>query len=297
MLEPAHARECLVERLGATRAPAFEWDALLGGKGSSLERLRRLGAPTPPGFCLTTLAFRHQLEHGTGGRAAPAVGRLPDEGARATLVSLLTDARLAPALAGELDAAMHDLAQEAGVDARYAVRSSALGEDSSAASFAGIHETVLGVTASEVPAAIGRCWASLWSERAMQYRGTRGMPTDGAMAVVVQVLVPADVSAVVFTRHPVTRRDDQILVNAARGLGEALVSGLVTPDEAVVDKPTLRPLSLVPVDGEAVVTDAELVELAGIAVWLEREFDRPLDIEAALAAGRWHVLQARPITA
>ena len=112
-------------------------------------------------------------------------------------------------------------------------------EDGAAASFAGLHDTELGLGAEDVVPAVLRCWASLWSDRAVAYRTRRGLALDGgAMAVVVQALVPAIAAAVAFTRHPVTGRSDQLLINSAPGLGEAMVSGLVTPDTIVVDKPS-----------------------------------------------------------
>jgi pyruvate,water dikinase len=286
----------LVEHLGTTAASEAEWDDLLGGKGSSLERLIRLGANTPPGFCVTTRAFHHQLASDSDSRDALAA--LPDEPARQGLLRALIEGPLAEPLGTELDLALTTLADGQGGGAvRLAVRSSAVGEDSQFASFAGIHETELDVAATEVPAAVRRCWASVWSERAVEYRSARGLPQDTAMAVVVQVLVPAEASAVVFTRHPVTGRDDQVVVNAISGLGEALVSGLVTPDELVLDKPTLRPVSVSTADGAAVLDDDQLHALGSLARDLEGIFGGPIDIEAALADGRWHVLQARPITA
>ncbi|HEX2142072.1 MAG TPA: PEP/pyruvate-binding domain-containing protein [Candidatus Limnocylindria bacterium] len=299
MLQPSDARDRLIEWLGATDAPASVLDELLGGKGASLERLLRMGAPTPPGFCLTTTAFRHQLDASAETDAvARAIAALPDEDARSTLVRLLTDAPLAPALASALEDCVRRLAsRNGGEEARFAVRSSAVGEDSRLASFAGVHETELGLTDAQVPGAIRRCWASLWSERAIQYRASRELPMDGAMAVVVQVLVPAEAAAVVFTRHPITQRDDQLLVNSVSGLGEALVSGIITPDELVLDKATLRAVSIVPANGQPVLADGELRELGTLALELEAAFRCPIDIEAALAGGKWHVLQARPITA
>lgn len=289
----------LIEWLGATQAPASAWDEVLGGKGASLERLLRLGAPTPAGFCVTTTAFRQQLEYGPeADAAARAIAALPDEGARTALVRLLTDAPLEPGLSAELDGALGRLADENGRDAaRFAVRSSAVGEDSQLASFAGIHETELELTSAHVQDALRRCWASLWSQRAVQYRGSRGLPMDGTMAVVVQLLVPAEAAAVVFTRHPVTQRDDQLLVNAVHGLGESLVSGTVTPDELVLDKATLDSVSSVPAGDRPVLGDTELRQLGSLALQLEDAFACAIDIEAALAGGRWHVLQARPITA
>ena len=294
-----------IEWLGATTAPPDDWDRLLGGKGASLERLLRMEAPTPPGFCLTTRAFRHHLEAGPrSGEVASAISRLPAPDARAILDRQLTEEPLAPPIGDDLEHSLLRLAEEnGGENARFAVRSSAIGEDGRTASFAGIHETELELTAREVPAAVRRCWASLWSARALHYREVRQLPLDGSMAVVVQVLVPADAAAVVFTRHPVTQRDDQLLVNAVRGLGESLVSGTVTPDEIVLDKASLALASLTrgdgigPAPGSTVLSDSQLRDLATLSLHLEEQFGRPIDIEAALAGERWFILQARPITA
>ena len=294
-----------IEWLGATTAPPDDWDGLLGGKGASLERLLRMEAPTPPGFCLTTRAFRHHLEAGPRSReVATAISALPDPDARAILDRHLTQEPLAPPIGDDLEQSVLRLAGENGGEgARFAVRSSAIGEDGRTASFAGIHETELELTTAEVPAAVRRCWASLWSERALQYRSVRQLPLDGSMAVVVQVLVAADAAAVVFTRHPVTQRGDQLLVNAVRGLGESLVSGIVTPDEIVLDKASLALESLTrgdgigPEAGGSVLNDQQLRDLAILSLHLEQQFGRPIDIEAALAGERWFILQARPITA
>ena len=146
---------------------------------------------------------------------------------------------VAAALAGPLERLAGLGLGEAGGPPLLAVRSSGVAEDGTAASFAGLHDTELGLTADEVAPAVLRCWASLWSERAIGYRARRGLALDGdAMAVVVQALVPARAAAIVFTRHPVSGRSDQLLINAAPGLGEAMVSGTVTPDTIVVDKAT-----------------------------------------------------------
>jgi pyruvate,water dikinase len=288
-----------IEWLGAATAPADDWDGLLGGKGASLERLLRMGAPTPPAFCLTTAAFRHHLTSGSRrADVAAAITALPDREAQATLIHRLVDEPLAPPIGDELEASVERLAAgNGGGAARFAVRSSAIGEDGRTASFAGIHETELELAAGEVAGAMRRCWASVWSERALQYRTSRQLPLDGSMAVVVQILVPADAAAVVFTRHPVTQRSDQLLVNAVRGLGESLVSGTATPDEIVIDKATLGVASLTRGDSDVVLTDGQLRGLAELSVQLEGHFGRPIDIEAALAHERWYILQARPITA
>ena len=150
-----------------------------------------------------------------------------------------------------------------------------------------------------MPSAVLRCWASLWSERAIGYRARRGLALDGdAMAVVVQALVPARAAAIVFTRHPVSGRSDQLLINAAPGLGEAMVSGMITPDTIVVSKANRRVAEFTPgesTEGPALDNDARDA-LVALSLDVERVFGAPVDIEAALADDGWYLLQARPIT-
>jgi rifampicin phosphotransferase len=255
----------------------------LGGKGASLDRLAGLGFRVPPGFCLTTDAFREQRS--AGGDLAEAVDSMVPT----------VDQALADAVA-QLVAT---LASDHAFEPRFAVRSSAVGEDGSAASYAGLHETELDVAPAAVAGAVQRCWASLWSPAAMAYRRRRELPADDAeMAVVVQALVPADAAAVVFTRHPVTGRDDQLVITAVRGLGDAMVAGTVTPDTYVIDRPTREVLTFEPGEdpaGRALDTDA-LRALVALCLDVEARFGQPVDIEAALAGGSWYLLQARPIT-
>ena len=183
--------------------------------------------------------------------------------------------------------------------ARLAVRSSAVAEDGAGASFAGLHDTELGLGADEVAPAVLRCWASLWSARAVAYRARRGLPADGgAMAVVIQALVPAEAAAVAFTRHPVTGRSDQILVNAVPGLGEAMVSGTVTPDTIVIDKASGAVVEFTVGDAPTgrALRDDVLDELVRLCLAVESAFGAAVDIEAAHAHDGWYLLQARPIT-
>jgi rifampicin phosphotransferase len=262
----------MIEWLGE----ATSGDDALGGKGASLDRLIRLGYRVPTGFCVTTAAFR----------SASGAGESLD-----------------PDLADALDAALGRLeaavAAVAGGPARLAVRSSAIGEDGTATSFAGLHETELDVAPADVPAAVRRCWASLASAPAAAYRARRGLSSDAAaMAVVVQALVPADAAAVVFTRHPVTGREDQLVITAARGLGDAMVAGTMTPDTLVIDRATKAVAEFAPGEGsgEPVLQGAALSELVDLSLAVERDFGRAVDIEAALAGEDWYLLQARPIT-
>ena len=301
-----------VEWLGELRSSA----EAVGGKAASLDRLVREGFLVPPGFCLTTAAFAAHLDDiGAQAPLREALDGLPDEGARRVVVELVRDSALPARLAAGVSNALQRLA-DAG-EATLAVRSSAIGEDGGTASYAGLHETELGLAADGVDAAIRRCWASLWSPEALAYRAHRGIPVNGAaMAVVVQALVPADAAAVAFTRHPVTGSDEDLVLTAVRGLGEPMVSGLATPDTIVVNRSSGEVTDFTAGDdGERllasggrvrreavaaagpVLSASQVDELVGLALSVERAFGAPVDIETAYARDRWYLLQARPITA
>lgn len=290
-------RESLVAWLGGTPGDATWGADVIGGKGASLDRLGKLGFRVPPGFCLTTAAFRAQL--------ASTVDTALEGGAGVDVAAVadgLATLPLTGAVAGPLADAIERLVVDvsaAGFQPRFAVRSSAVGEDGSAASYAGLHETELDVAPSDIDGAVRRCWASLWSPAAIAYRHRRDLSAaEAAMAVVVQALVPADASAVVFTRHPVTGRDDQIVLTAVRGLGDAMVSGTVTPDTYVVDKATRTVAQFEPGEdplGRALADDV-LLALVEMCLEVESRFGQPVDVEAAFAGGHWYLLQARPIT-
>jgi len=287
----------------------------VGGKAASLDRLARLGFLIPPGFCLTASAFAaHVAAIAERAPLADALAALPDEEARAMVVDLVRKSPAPPSVCAALESALGRLT-EAG-ETSLAVRSSAIGEDGQAASYAGLHDTELGLVAGDVEPAVRRCWSSLWSPAAVAYRMRRSLPLDGAaMAVVVQALVPADAAAVVFTRHPVTGRDDTLVINALRGLGEPMVSGTATPDTYVVDKASgeVRELVLGDAGERLVATDGGVMRradpatgpalgepvlrgLVSLSLEVERAFGAPIDIEAAFARDRWYLLQARPIT-
>jgi len=298
----AHASHDLVEWLDGSDVET----ARVGGKGASLNRLARAGFRIPPGFCLTTDAFTAQaavVAMADRVRSDPSL--LLDEATRTALVEGMLAGPLVPVVAESLTAPLDRLVGERfgasdGVGPPLlAVRSSGVTEDGAHASFAGLHDTELGLTAEEVVPAVLRCWASLWSDRAVAYRARRGLALDGgAMTVVVQALVPAQAAAVAFTRHPVTGRTDQVLITAVPGLGEAMVSGTVTPDTIVVDKAGGLIAEFTPGDFGAgpALDDGVLADLVGLCLAVERAFGAPVDIEAAHAADGWYLLQARPIT-
>jgi pyruvate,water dikinase len=274
----------LIAWLGAAPDPDS-----LGGKGASLDRLVRLGFRVPSGFCLTTSAFTAQL----------AALRREDPAWRDRLARTPLVEPVDRALAGAIDRLVAELRSIGIEQPRFAVRSSAIGEDGSVASYAGLHETELDLDAAAVAGAVTRCWASLWSPAALAYRQRRGLPVDdAAMAVVVQALVPADAAAVGFTRHPVTGRADQLVITAVRGLGDAMVSGTVTPDTYTIDRPTRATVGLE--RGEDPLGPSldprSLGELVELLLDVEARFGAPVDVEAARSGERWYLLQARPIT-
>jgi pyruvate,water dikinase len=231
--------------------------ARTGGKASTLARLRAAGFPVPEGFVVTA-----------------------DDGLNADLV-----------------ASLEDLERRAGPDARFAVRSSSRAEDSVAASFAGQYDTVLGVRgADEVSRAITRCFASFSNPRASVYQSAVGVP-DAAGAVIVQRLVPAEAAGVAFTRDPVSGARDRVVIDAGAGLGDAVVSGRVTPDGFVVMKASGDVVVRRPAADRPGLGDQQVQAIADLAGRVEDHEGGPVDIEWAWHGDRLYLLQARPITA
>jgi pyruvate, water dikinase len=254
--------------------------ALSGGKGASLAIMVSEGLPVPPGFVITSTAFAAAVDEA----ALRARIRERDlSGARA-VVSAASPPR-------ELVAERY-----AGLAGLVAVRSSACAEDSAGASYAGQQETYLNVDGLE--AVLGRvvdCWRSFFADRAVFYRQEKGSLDDVAMAVVVQQMVDSRKSGVLFTADPVHGRTDRLVVEAAFGLGEQVVSGEVTPDHYVLDRHGAIKRSRVV--AEQVLTDVECQRLAQLGRHLARLHGCPQDIEWAFDhAGTLFLLQSRPIT-
>ena len=298
---------------------------LVGGKAANLGELTRAGLPVPGGFCLAVGAYRRVVADvaalGTVLDQLERPGRA-DPGELAALAGKAREAVVGAPVPADIEAEVVRCYTALGTDVPVAVRSSATAEDLPTASFAGQQDTYLNVVG--VPAvldAVRRCWASLWTDRAVAYRVTNEIaPRDVALAVVVQRMVNSQVSGVLFTANPVTGRRREAVVDASPGLGEAVVSGAVNPDHFVLgldggpvrerrlgDK-RIEILSLPgggtvtrerPVDAEPVacVTDAQLIELAALGRRVEDHYGSPQDCEWALdeAATLW-LTQARPIT-
>jgi pyruvate,water dikinase len=300
----------------------------VGGKAASLGELARAGLPVPSGFVVVTDAYAAHLDHsGLTGRIgirldgldaadAAAVQRAGDE-----IRGWIEAAPIPEDVREQLGRSYADLAGEDGVrePALVAVRSSATSEDSASASFAGQHDTFLGVLGEDkVADRVRECWASLWTPQAVAYRIRQGFDhLDTRIAVVVQTMVDADAAGVAFTANPVTGNRDELLVSAGYGLGEAIVSGLITPDtytltrdgravQRVVGSKKVRvrivpggtteePVSAARQQASC-LQDDELARLAELATRVEQHFGRPQDIEWALAGGKLFLLQSRPIT-
>src|SRR6266566_5371037 len=304
----------------------------VGGKGASLARMAAAGLPVPPGFHITTAAYRRFVtENGlqekilaaVSGVSAAVTANQPAslEEASRQIGRLFANSVMPDEIAEAIRRAYAELG---GDDLPVAVRSSATAEDLPELSFAGQQETYLNMHgAAMVLEAVKRCWASLWTARAIDYRARHGIaPQDVSLAVVVQQLVTADAAGILFTANPLTGARDQVMINAAWGLGEAIVGGQVTPDTVIVDKAngTIIEQNIsekdvmtvmtgrtgestheepVPADQRtrAVLSPAQAAELARIGVQIEDLYGQPMDIEWALHDGRVSVVQARPITA
>jgi pyruvate,water dikinase len=291
--------------------------SLVGGKALALERLLAASLPCPPAFCVTTDALRLYLDRGGfGATLSQLLDRAPDPAALRELRAIPYAAELPGELEQQVTGALERLRDRASTPKLLAVRSSAVDEDGTASSFAGLHATELGVPASGLTAALRKCWSSIWSDAALAYRRQRGLqPADASMAVVAQALVPAHASAVVFTADPVTGANE-LLMHVTAGLGPALVDNEVTPDTVTVSKEDFGILRLEVGDKHlridtrscggvvrtrvaaagAAATEESLRQLASLALDVEQRFGGgPLDIEAALF-DRWYVVQARAIT-
>ncbi|MEU4554553.1 rifamycin-inactivating phosphotransferase [Micromonospora violae] len=298
----------------------------VGGKAAHLGDLTRIdGVRVPPGFCLTTAAFRRVMAR------VPSIDDRLDQLSRlspddreaiGTVSAQIRRSIEETAIPGDLTAAITGALARFGEQAAYAVRSSATAEDTPTASFAGQQDTYLNVVGSEaILRHVSQCWASLFTERAVSYRLRNGIDHRAVqMAVVVQRMVFPEAAGILFTADPVTGNRKVSTVDASFGLGEALVSGLVNPDVftvrdgedgevvagAVAAKQ--RAVSALPGGGtrevtvdpqrqeQPALTQAQVVRLVRLGRRIEAHFGRPQDIEWCLVDDDFHIVQSRPIT-
>ena len=297
--------------------------ALVGGKAANLGELMSAGLRVPAGVCVTTEAYRRVTEDAKFAALADELSAIPadEPEALAVLADRMRQAVLGAGMPADVAAAVASAYRGLGTDEPVAVRSSATAEDLPTASFAGQQDTYLNVVGEEALFdAVRHCWASLWTDRAVAYRAANHIDHRAVrLAVVVQRMVDARVAGVMFTADPVTGRRHWTTVDAAPGLGEAVVSGAVNPDHLVVDAATgevverrlgdkrvaVRALAeggtehveLAEAATDACLADDDLRRLVALGRRVADHFGQPQDVEWALdGAGELWLTQSRPIT-
>ena len=313
----------------------FEADAperaQVGGKGASLMAMHGAGLPVPPGFCVAVDCYQQFVEQLDLAPLVSALGAALDlhtpagaASAAAPIVDRLRSATLPTKVRDQIAAAYRSLCQRTGDHLVVAARSSAVSEDGTVVSFAGLYETYLNLAGTaDVLDAVLNCYRALWEPRAVQYRATKGMDQAAErMAVVVMQMVPAEIAGVAFSLNPVTGNREEVLINASWGLGEAVVSGQVTPDNVVAAKgdgsPTAYDVGAKAMEivldlesgrgtverpvapqraAQRCLSDDDVRTIVGLVRQAEQHYGRPQDIEFAYANDTWYLLQARPITA
>lgn len=293
-----------------------------GGKGASLGEMTKAKIPVPPGFVVLAEAFNRFLIETDLAQAVQAeldkvnyqdVNSV--DGASSRIRALIAKAPMPTDLSKDIISEFKKLKTKF-----VAVRSSATAEDSSSASWAGELETYLNTTDKTLLLNVKKCWSSLFTPRAIFYRQEKKLlKTKVSVAVVIQEMIGSEISGIAFTVHPVTQDRNQIIIEAGYGLGEAIVSGSVTPDSYVLDK---RDYSLMDINvanqerkivkgaGGGVkwvpvlaksreqqkLNGKQIVELAKICLGIEKHYKFPCDIEWAYYQGKFYITQSRPIT-
>jgi pyruvate,water dikinase len=275
--------------------------ALVGGKGANLGELSRIdGIRVPAGFCVTTSAFRRIIATASLDEHLDRLSFLnaEDHDAVRTLSAEVRRTIEGTALPDDLAAEISRELARLGDHVACAVRSSATTEDMPTASFAGQHDTYLNVVgATAVLQHVSRCWASLFTERAVIYRRRNGVDQRRIdMAVVVQRMVDPDAAGVMFTADPVSGDRTVVSVEAVRGVGEALVSGRMKPDVYTVRNGEVVATSVADQDRRPTLTDGEAARLAAIGRRIEAHFGCPQDIEWCHVDDDFQIVQSRPIT-
>lgn len=292
-----------------------------GGKGANLGKLKKIGMSVPEGFVVLALAFERFLEETDVNVEIEAMWEkinIKDiesvEENSEIVRALIIKAKMPEAAKKEIFDAFKKLG------AKYvAVRSSATAEDSKIDAWAGQLETYLNTTSQSLIENIKKCWASLYSPRALFYRVKRGLKRKQvSVAVIIQKMIQSEISGVCFTTHPVTKDKNQMVIEACWGLGEALVSGMITPDSYVIDEQKFKILDINVNPQEKMVvwdkrgtkvkivpkskqdkqklTGKEIIKLAKLCQKIEAHYKGPQDIEWALSKDKFYILQSRPIT-
>lgn len=297
-----------------------------GGKGASLGEMTGAGIPVPPGFVVLAGAVEEFLAKADLTQEIETALDTVDhnvmhtvEGASEKIQHLILEAQMPEDIASEIKKDFEKLGTKF-----VAVRSSATAEDSETAAWAGQLDSFLNITENGVVEHVQKCWASLFTPRAIFYRFEQGLhQQEISVAVVVQKMINAEVSGIAFSVHPVTEDKNQLIIEAGFGLGEAIVQGTITPDSYVVEK---EPRSILDVNvntqkkalyrgpstgsgeanewrelsedegGKQVLSGKEIIELADLVVKIEKHYGFPVDIEWAREQNKFYVVQSRPIT-
>ena len=294
-----------------------------GGKGASLGEMTKSGVPVPPGFVILASAYEHFLSQNSLNLKIENILRRVHPADTQALESVSQEIRSTIEGAQIPEDLLFEIVKSfILLEAPHAaVRSSATSEDSSNASWAGQLESYLNTTERTLLKHIRRCWASLFTPRAIAYRDEKGLGDKKiSVAVVVQKTIASDSAGVAFSVHPVTENTDQLLAEAVYGLGETIVTGSVTPDSYVVGKDPRRIIQIniaekhralvrsesaeqnelavveEPKAYEQALNNAQILELAELVLVIEKHYGFPCDVEWALEKGRFYILQSRPIT-
>lgn len=294
-----------------------------GGKGASLGELTQGGVPVPPGFVVLTHAFEHFLDETDLRQEVRALLSNVDSSAIHTaeraseqIQNLIITAKIPEDRVKEIQQSFKELNAEF-----VAVRSSATAEDGAENAWAGQLDSFLNTTEDTLIKNVQKCWASLFTPRAIFYRIEKGLKESHvSVAVVVQKMVESTSSGIAFSVHPVTEDSNQLIIEAGFGLGEAIVSGSITPDSYVIEKEPRHIIDInvaeqkrgifrkqtgggsewrdIPSEqgSKQVLTDEEILELSELVVKIENHYGFPCDIEWAREGGKFYIVQSRPIT-
>lgn len=296
--------------------------ALAGGKGASLGEMTQANIPVPPGFVVLSGAFERFIEETDLNIEIDAKLHAVDHNAMHTveeasqkIQSLILQTKIPKDIADDVQKEFKKL------NVKYvAVRSSATAEDSSAAAWAGQLESYLNTMEENLLENVRKCWASLFTPRAIFYRFEQNLHKQKiSVAVVVQKMVESEKSGIAFSVHPVTQDRNQLIIEAGYGLGEAIVSGSITPDGYVVEKEPCRIIDrninmqekmlakaenggnewqdIPKKQGEkSVLNDKQIMEITDLIIKIENHYKSPQDIEWAYENGKFYITQSRPIT-
>ena len=295
--------------------------SIAGGKGASLGEMMQAGIPVPEGFVVLSIAFDQFLHETDLTQEIDAILKTVDhkaihtvEDASEKIRGLIESKEIPENIVGKIKEQFKNLKSEF-----VAVRSSATAEDGSEHAWAGQLESFLNTAEENLPENIRKCWSSLFTPRAIFYRFEKGLhKTDISVAVVVQKMVQSEISGIAFSVHPITEDSNQLIIEAGYGLGEAIVSGSITPDSYVVEKDLKKIIDIniseqkkaivkagkdnnwIMIDKEKrsvqKLSNEKILELSELVIKIEHHYGFPCDIEWAFERGKFYIVQSRPIT-